>query len=154
MARCSHTINAPIDITFAVLSDIPRIEQNISAIDAVEIVKMPADGTVGAGTRWRETRTMFGKAHTEEMEITEFDAPRRYLVEAIGNGAHYRTEFTFEEVPGGTRVTVDFSARALSLFAKLMVPLTKLMEGSLNKMLIADMKDAGAIAEARAGTDR
>lgn len=49
-----------------------------------------------AGTRWRETRMIFGSAATEEMGIGAFDQDRSYTVVSENCGCTYRTTFTFE----------------------------------------------------------
>lgn len=135
----SVTIRAPLDEVFRVCSDIPNAEQLISAITQIEIV---SGHDVGVGTRWRETRKMFGKEHTEEMWITEFDPPHRYAVEAANCGAKYFTDFEFEAIDDNqTKVTIRFRAEAETLMAKMMSPVMKMMAGSLLKALTQDLDD-------------
>jgi large subunit ribosomal protein L30 len=62
----------------------------------------------GKGTRWRETRNIYGKEAIEEMEITDFQPNKRYTVEANTHGTLYITVFKFTAVKGGTKVTIEF----------------------------------------------
>ena len=63
--RIEETIATPVKQVFETLSNI-----NISGIQKVEIL---SDTTEGEGHRWRETREMFGKEATEDMEITHYN---------------------------------------------------------------------------------
>ena len=65
--RLSKHIAAPVDVTFDVFSDIPNLEEHIAGIVKVEVL---SDVTQGVGTHWRETRVIFGREATEEMEIS------------------------------------------------------------------------------------
>lgn len=134
----TRSIAAPPERVFAVFSDLEDAAQRIQAIERLELLTPPP---VGVGTRFRETRTMFGKRATEEMTITAFDPPRGYDVEAQSHGSKYFTTFRFEPEPGGTRVSMHFEAQPLSTVAKLLSPLGKLMLGKLEKECGKDLDD-------------
>ena len=138
------TIAASPERVFEVATDLASLPDTMSGIDSVEVL---GDGPFGAGTRWRETRTLYGKQATEEMWVTGFDPPRSYVVEAESHGAHYRTEITF--VPEGerTRVTFVFGARPLNLVARLFSVLGGLMLKSVKKALEQDLEDLKRTAE-------
>ncbi|MEL7485039.1 MAG: SRPBCC family protein, partial [Planctomycetota bacterium] len=68
----SETVNASIEDVFAVASDIANAAERIGGIDSVEML---TEGPVGMGTKWRETRTMFGKQADETMWITAWEPP-------------------------------------------------------------------------------
>ncbi|HIA48749.1 MAG TPA: hypothetical protein EYN96_12475 [Candidatus Hydrogenedentes bacterium] len=87
--RIEETIATPVKQVFETLSNI-----NISGIQKVEIL---SDTTEGEGHRWRETREMFGKEATEDMEITHYNPPLGYHVEASSHGMRYVTVMTFSE---------------------------------------------------------
>ena len=142
--KASRHINAPVDHVFDVFSDITRIEERISGITKVEIL---SETKSGVGTRWRETRVMFGQEATEEMEISVFNVNRSYEVVAASRGAEYHTVYNFSEENGGTRVDMVFSGKAVSFMAKLMSPLASLMSGATRKALEADMDELKAICE-------
>jgi hypothetical protein len=58
---------------------------------------------------------MFGQEATEVMEMTGFDPPNSYLVEAESHGMHYQLTYTFEERSDGvTTVTMEFIGTPIS----------------------------------------
>lgn len=134
----SRTIPAPRSEVFARLSNFPQAADTIGAITQVEML---TEGEVGVGTRFRETRTVFGREATEEMEVTAFEAPRSYTLEAESHGAHYVSTFTLDETPGGTEVTLSFTATPLTVFAKIMSFLTKPMLKTVMKECAKDLDD-------------
>ncbi len=144
-----RTVNAPAAHVFARYTDLPNAAAMIPAIKKLDIL---TPGPVGKGTRFRETRVMFGKEATETMEITAFDPPRAYTIEGDSCGSHYSTTFTFAPAGGGaaTRMTMHFVCRAQTLTAKLLAPLSLLMMGFMRKALEGDVDAMKAAAE-RAG---
>lgn len=141
-------IAAPRTTVFAVFTDLERAPERIDGITGLEVL---GGGAVGAGTRFRETRTMFGKEAVEEMEITSFEAPLRYTVEGESCGARFLTEYRFVEDGPGTRVTMTMTTRNETLFAKVLGPLMGLMMGRAMKRAMAkDHASLGRAAEALA----
>lgn len=145
-ARC--TIEAPVERVWAVATDIERWPEVIGGIDGVVLL---TDGPFGDGTRWRETRRMFGTAATEEMWVTEVDQGRSYTVEAENHGARYVSTFTFTPVePERTEGVVTFTAEPQSRAARVLGAITSAVAArSVAKALEADLKDLGAAAEQR-----
>ena len=139
-----RTIAAPPDRVFRIATDLENIAATMSGIDSAEVL---TDGPFGEGTRWRETRTLYGRQATEEMWVTGFDPPRSYVVEAESHGAHYRSEITFAPEGAGTRVTFVFGARPLGLVARLFSVLGGLMLKSVRKALEQDLDDLKRAAE-------
>ncbi len=116
--RASRKINAPIDRVFDVFSDITKVEDRVEGITKVDIL---SDTTHGLGTRWRETRIMFGQEATEEMEISSFKPNQSYEVVAASRGTEYHSIYTFtENDDNSTTVEMVFSGKPVSLMAKLM----------------------------------
>lgn len=140
-------IAAPPERVFAISTDLPNLARTVSGIEAVEIL---TPGPIGEGTRWRETRTLYGKQATEEMWVTAFDAPRSLVVEAESHGAHYRSEFRFEPEGASTRVELVFSARPVSFLGRLFSLLGAAMFGSVRKALEQDLEDVKRAAESAA----
>ncbi len=100
------------------------------------------------GTKWKETREMFGKEATEIMWITALEPDKRYVAEAESHGTKYWSEFAFEEVDGGTRVQMTFRGTPQTLFAKIMSALMgSMMKGSLVKVMKEDLEDIKVAAE-------
>jgi carbon monoxide dehydrogenase subunit G len=147
----SEFVQAPREEVFALSSDFARSPEFIRGIDKVQMLH---EGTtaigVGVGTRFRETRIIFGREATEEMEVTAFDPPNRYVLEADSHGAHYVSELSFQEEAGGTRVTLTFEAHPQTFFAKVMSFLTKPMQKSMLKMCAQDLADLKKKAEGTA----
>ena len=95
---------------------------------------------------------MFGKEHTEEMQIESFTPNESYVVSADSCGAHYETTFRFTPQGQGTRVDMEFTATPVTFFARLMSPLCFLMGGGIKKCLEQDIDDLQRIAEQGAAT--
>lgn len=147
----TEQINAPLDHVFDLFTDLEHAAEHISGIDRVEIL---TDGPIGVGTRWRETRTMWGKAATEEMEITEFSLNDRYTAVAESFGARYLSRFRFTRNGATTDVTMEFEVIPISLAAKLLTPLAGLMNRSVLNCIKQDLLDLKQVAESDSGTDR
>ena len=142
--KLSTHIKAPKELVFEAFADIPNGAEMIESIIKIEML---TDGKVGAGTRWKETRRMFGKEHTEEMGFTVFETPNRYVVEADSGGSHFRTEFQFKEEDDGTGVTLELTSTPTTFMAKLMRPLCFFTNGIMSKMMNADLEDCKKYCE-------
>lgn len=140
-------IHASPDKVWTVISDIPGSAATLSSIDAVQML---SDGPYGEGTRWKETRTMMGRAETVEMWVDQADPPRSTTVKALQGGADYTTRFNLAERDGGTDLTLTFGAdvvnptvlskMAMVLFGKLGMSITR-------KALAKDLVEIAAKAE-------
>lgn len=146
MARVSADIHiaADIDRVFDVFVDIPNWANQVGAIKKIEML---TDGKVGVGTRFKETRVIFKKEATETMEVTSFDRPTQYTLEAQSCGAAYVTVHRFTSEGNGTKVTVEMTATPVTFFAKVMSPLSALMLKSCAKMFVRDLQDVKAVCE-------
>lgn len=129
---------------FEVATDLENLPETMSGIDSVKVL---TDGSFAEGTRWRETRTLYGKQATEEMWVTGFDPPRSYVIEAESHGARYRTELTFVPEGDGTRVTFTFAARPVTFIARLFSVLSGIMLKGVRKTLEEDLEDLKRVAE-------
>ena len=143
-----EVIQAPVERVFEVFADIPGAGERISGITKLEML---SEGPVGKGTRWRETRIMFGREATEEMWISEFEPLRSYSAEAESHGAKYLSRYDFISENGGTRVVLKFGSEGQTFFTKLMGKLFfKAMAKSMGKLLKKDMTELKQICEAAA----
>jgi carbon monoxide dehydrogenase subunit G len=132
-------IDAPRDVVFASLVDIERWPDVISGIVEVTLL---TPGPVAVGTRFRETREMFGRKATEEMTVAEMESPRRLVLTAFNHGTTYRVEHLLAaEGAGGTRLTVAFEGRPVTLAARLLMPLGLLFRGAVRRQLASDLAD-------------
>src|SRR5438445_13881615 len=89
----TQRIEAPVETVFRLSTDLDHWAGRIQGITKVERL---TSGPVGVGTRFKETRKMFGKEATETMEFSAFEPNRRYELTADSCGAVYRIEFRFE----------------------------------------------------------
>lgn len=140
----SMHFKAPVERVFDVFTDLRNAAGRIEGITELEVL---TDGPVGRGTRFRETRMMFKKSWTEEMEITDFEPNGAYVVGCESCGSAYATTFRFSPDDGGTRVDLDWEWKPLTFVAKLMSPMGKLMSGSMTKCFEADMNDLRRVIE-------
>ena len=139
-----ESIQAPQRAVWQILTDLQGAPGRIAGIKALEVL---TTGPVGKGTRFRETRVMFGKEAVEEMEITHFDAPTTYTVEADSCGAHFVSTYSLREVAGTTTLRLELRTRANTFMAKVMSPLGLLMAGSMKKLIAKDNADIKRAAE-------
>jgi hypothetical protein len=92
---------------------------------------------------------MHGSRATEEMTVAELAPPSRLVLTAENHGARYRAEHLFASEAGGTRLTLSFEGKPLTLFAYLMMPLGYLLAGAVRRQLEADLADLKRRAEQR-----
>lgn len=143
-----ETIAAPVQQVFELFTDLNHTAEHIEAITRLEVI---GKGPVGKGTRFRSTRVMSGKEATQEMEITAFDPPRSYRLEAVAAGTRFSTVYRFEGGQRETRVMMETTTAPLTFIAKITGPiLGKLMQGMMTKAMMADHEDLKRVAEARA----
>ncbi|HYN94777.1 MAG TPA: SRPBCC family protein, partial [Pilimelia sp.] len=111
----SDVIDAAPALVWALLTDVPGRGRWLSTVDSVDVV---TPGVFRTGTVWRETRAMGdGGFVTEEFQVRECEAPRRFVVSSPGSGADYRMTYTLAPVEvgrhrGGTTVTVEQEGHA------------------------------------------
>ena len=139
-------IAAPPEKVFAVASDFAGAAERIDGILRVEML---TPGPLAVGTRFRETRKMFGKEASEEMTVVELDAPRRYVLLAESHGSRYRSELRFEPEGAGTEIVMTFRGEPLTLAAKVMSVLMKPMLESMVKLCARDLADLKRWIEAQ-----
>lgn len=148
-------IVAPAERVFQLATDFERSPDIIDAIDSVEMLSDPPHSPARVGTRFRETRTMFGKQATEEMEVTAISPPGAdggeagsYTIEAHSHGTHYVTLLAIEPIDAERcRFAMTFNVRPEKLAAKLLSPLGGLMMKQVRKALEKDVQDIKRAAE-------
>ncbi len=140
-------IAAPVEAVFARATNLREAVDTIPGIVKMEVL---TDGPIAKGTRFRETRIMFKKEAVEEMEISRFEPPHRYDVDADNHGCFYHTEFHFRPKDGGTELEMIFGATPHTFGAKIMsMVVFKPMLKSTAKLI---EKDLDAIKAAVEGT--
>lgn len=138
-------IHAPIDQVFTAFTDLSNMPERIKGIEKIEILHEPA--VMQVGTKWRETRTMFGKQATEEMWVTDLQPQQSYQVEAESNGVHYTSNYDFAEQDGSTLVKMTFVGKPLNVKAKLFSFMLVIFAGATKKALHQDLEDLKIFCE-------
>lgn len=145
-------INASPDKVWAVISDVPGSAATLSGVDSIQML---SEGEYGEGTRWKETRTMMGRAETVEMWVSQSEpaSPTHggsTTVKALQGGADYTSRFTLAPGGGGTDVTLTFGAEVLkpTLLSKVTMALFgKIGMSVTRKALAKDLAEIAAKAE-------
>lgn len=147
----TRQIAAPAERVWALVTDLEGSPLLLSGIDSIEILGGPAE--FGIGTRWRETRTMFGRQATEEMEITMVVPGQAYHAVAHSNGTRYESQVTvFERGATSCTIATSFGSTPTSLIsAVLSATIGRLFLGSTRRALEQDLADFAAAAEAHPG---
>ena len=133
-----EAIAAPPETVFAAASDFANAPQRIPGIVRVEML---TPGPVAVGTRFRETRRMFGKEASEVMTVAELEPPRRYVLLAESHGSRYRSELRFEPEGSGTEVVMTFRGEPQTLAAKVMSVVMRPLIKSVAKVCAKDLAD-------------
>jgi hypothetical protein len=136
-------VAAPPARAFDVFTDVPGAPGRVSGIRKVEMLTPPP---VGVGTRWKETRLMFGREATETMWVAAFEPPKKAVMEADSCGARMTVTFTFEPVATGTKVRVHLATKAVTWLAWFFAPLGCLFAGAARKMMKKDMEELARAA--------
>ena len=156
----TRLIEAPADELWRVFTDLPARPRWLCTVDEVEVLT-PAGvlppGGFGAGTAWRESRTLpDGTALVEEFSVEEAAPPVRLIVTSSGDGVDYRTTYTFTAVKarrcrrGSTVVTVIQEGVPTARYGRLLAVVfgglaARALEGALRR----DLADLAAATEPR-----
>ncbi len=145
----SQQVAAPAATVWDLITDIEHSNQFISGIQQVE--RLDSGSNFDVGTRWRETRMMFGKSATEEMTVTAVEPGRSYTTESHHGSSHYSTRLAVE--PDGDSACVlsmKFDAQADGLLNKTLGAVVgTLMVSTTRKLMQQDLADIAEAAEAR-----
>lgn len=143
-----HTTTASPAAVWSVVTDLAGSAATLSGVTSVE--RLDDGDAFAVGTRWRETRVLFGKEATEELVVTDVDEGRSYTVEADNRGTHYTSQLFVEPTDGGSTVRMTFGAEQSGRVGRLLArTIGKAFEGATRQMLEQDLVDIAAAAEAR-----
>ncbi len=143
----SNEVSAPVDVVFALFTDVERAPQEVSGI---KDLKTLTPGPFGLGTRWEETREVLGRLDSAEMEVTAFERNRTYTITHHKGGARIDTVFRFEPSGNKTKVTVEFTLDSQGLPPGLLSPVGWAIAGKVRDVLSSDLADLKASVERRA----
>lgn len=141
--RVSTDVKAPVERVFELFTDIEHAAERVSGIKKIEVM---STGPFNLGYRWTETREVGGRLDDAAMEITSFERNRTYTVthhkgSVLGSGVRIDTTFTFEPVPDGTRVSIEFELHPEGLPPGVLLPLEWAIGGKVRHVLSDDLKD-------------
>ena len=114
----TRAIDAPVEHVFAVFTDFQNAAKRVPSIHGVEML---TDGPVARGTRFRETRRVYGRRTSAEMEIIRFEPGEGYVVECRSGETLFTSACMMEAYEGGTRVEVALTVETTSLLSRLRV---------------------------------
>ena len=109
-------VAAPPDVVFATMADIAHWPEFIGGIERVELL---TDGPMRVGTRFRETRTMFGRSASEEMTVAELVPPHRLVLTAENHGTRYVATHEVTPTANGARLALTFAGTPVTVAARL-----------------------------------
>ncbi|KUL23426.1 SRPBCC family protein [Streptomyces regalis] len=128
------------------LTDLRGMAHVLSGVTHVDVL---TEGVFDVGTRWRETRRMFGKEATEEMWVTACEPPERYVVEAESHGTHYVSEWLLRpDGPSATTVRMTFTAAASGGVTRLLAGILGAVGArAVSKAVAKDLDDIASAVE-------
>lgn len=141
--KVSTEVKAPVERVFELFTDIEHAAQRVSGIKKIDVM---STGPFNLGYRWTETREVMGRLDDATMEITSFERNRTYTVThykgaVFGTGIRIDTIFTFEPVPAGTKVSLEFELHPGGLPPALLLPLEWAIGGKVRHVLSDDLDD-------------
>lgn len=95
------TIEQPREAVFSFVAEPSNMRLWYAAVDDVT-----TDGPPRIGARFRMTRTLPGGAVANDVEMTQFDPPRRLTLESIGGPTPFRYAYDLDAAAHGTTVTL------------------------------------------------
>ncbi len=131
-------IEAPVEKTFAMFTDLDHATEHV---DAIKEIEMLTPGGFSLGTRWRETRDVLGRLDSAEMEVTAFEKNRTYTITHHKAGTRVDTVFTFEPSASGTKVSIEFGLDSQGLPPGLLTPVSWAIAGKVREVLGHDLED-------------
>jgi uncharacterized protein YndB with AHSA1/START domain len=131
-------ITAPAERVFEAMTDPTAWPLWMQGLVKVEVL---TDLPFQPGTRWRETRKMYGKEASEVFEVIDLASPTRLHLEvdgAQGSTGKGRYRFRYDLTPeaGATRIVMDGEIEMPGFFAGLF---TRLMLGTFKKACDRDL---------------
>ena len=141
-----RTIRAPAPTVFDTVADPRQFAQAITGVTRLDSL---SSTSAGAGTRYRQTRTMNGRTMTMEFEVTECVKPERVRIVNETDGTVWDSVYTIRPANGMTTLTLRMEAGSRSLVTRLVLPLVCLL---VRKAVARDLDAVKAHCERQGGT--
>ena len=100
--EASVIIDRPIEEVFAFVSDPLTGPQWQSGLFEV---RRTTPGSLGIGSQFIAVRKFLGRKLEGNIEITEFDPNRKYVMKSLTGSVPFQDTYHFESVTEGTRIT-------------------------------------------------
>lgn len=139
-------IAAPVEQVFQVFTDLEHSAARISNIRKIELLTV---GGLRPGARWLETREVFGREDTAEMEITRYERNRTYTITHHKAGARIDAVFTFTPSDDRTTVRVEFDLQGDGLPPGLLAPVRWAIADKVRDVIGHDLADLKHFIEGR-----
>ena len=130
-----------IEKTWSTLIDLDRYPSRVKSYEAIEWLTSEKSGV---GAKWQQTRKVYGKNHTQTIDVVEWREPTSFAMTATEAGAIYLTRYSLGESKDGetTDVSASFEVQPNNLFSKIFVKLIgKKILGSTRETLQNDLSD-------------
>lgn len=153
VAATSRPIAAPAEVVWELITNIAEAPAFLAAVTAIETFD---DGRpFGVGTRWRETRLVFGRPSTQTMEVIACDPPRTYTVFSTERGTEFVTTLVVTPRSEGCDVRMTSEVSAHGLIARVLaLVMAPVLGRTMARALQQDLDDIAAAAERTAEGDR
>jgi uncharacterized protein YndB with AHSA1/START domain len=115
----------PVHEVFAYVTD----PANLPEWQETERVEQLTPGAVAAGTRFREVHQVLGRRLESISEVSAYEPERRFDLRIVSLPARVADRWTFEAIPGGTRVHFMTEGRARTPFR----PVERMLAGVLER---------------------
>lgn len=138
-------VAAPIEVVWSTIAAFGAYPGSVRSYVGVEYLTTQ---TGGLEASWRQTRTVFGREHSQVLRIVAWDRPHRLETVAHESGAGYRTTYQLAALDGATQVTVRFEVEATNVLGSLVQRLFgRRLMASTREAMERDLEDLGAAAE-------
>ena len=117
-------VGCPVAEVFAYVTE----PANLPEWQETDRVEQLTPGPVATGTRFREVRAVLGRRLESTSEVSAHRPCHRYDLDIVSPYARVADRWTFEAIPGGTRVHFSTEGRARLAFRPLERVIAEVME--------------------------
>lgn len=138
--RRSIVVDGTPETVWPWLTD-PKRELAWRTPEVIELERLDT-GPLQAGSRFRGAMKVAGKRDTWVNELTTMDEPKQLAWRTLETTApvSYPGSYHLEEVPGGTRVTIQLGPEARNLLGRLTLPVVTLVASRLARRFLRQLK--------------